>query len=253
MNIALSVIALLFLAAGHSFLGEQSVLRPLFATEGWSLPDAPRWAAERLLRFAWHLTSVAWVVLASIMLGAPPEVAVGAGCLVSAAVIFFLLRGHLAWPIFLLGGVAALNEGGAFPGTARWAVLAFALSVSAAAALLHLYWVFGGRWGLDRVIPQTKEGQPLFRPGPLATLAVVGCLVAYGAVIVMTSRGGPPWAWGTTAVAFAILTARAVGDGRQVGFSKTNRKTAFAQADDAIFTPLVVVLALGAAVALLPS
>ncbi|MEL6184706.1 MAG: DUF3995 domain-containing protein [Myxococcota bacterium] len=253
MNVGLSVFALLFLAVGHSVLGEQSVLRPLFASEGWGLPDAPRWAAERLLRFAWHLTSVAWVVLAAIMLGAPAEIAVGGGCLVSAAFVFFGLRGHLAWPIFLLGGIAAINAGGALPGWARAGLVGMAVLVAGAAAGLHVYWAMGGRRWLDRVLPQKPDGQPIFRPGAWACLAVTACLLGYAGLVVYTSRGAPFWAWAATAVAFLVLTARAVGDGRQVGFTKTDRSTAFAQSDDAVFTPLVVVLALGAAVALLPA
>ena len=51
-------------------------------------------------------------------------------------------------------------------------------------------------------------------------------------------------------IAFAGLTLRLIGDGRFVGFSKRVRDTAFGRADDALFTPAVVLLWLGTASAL---
>ena len=60
-------LALLVLALAHSVLGEQGILRPLFAAE-WTV-ELPRWAVERILRFAWHLTSLAWVALAAAWMG----------------------------------------------------------------------------------------------------------------------------------------------------------------------------------------
>ncbi len=54
--------------------------------------------------------------------------------------------------------------------------------------------------------------------------------------------------WTTVALilASAALAARTVGDGRQSGFTKTDRSTSFAKADDSIYTPLVTLLLLGA-------
>ncbi len=51
-------------------------------------------------------------------------------------------------------------------------------------------------------------------------------------------------------VALGAFVVRAVGDGRQVGFTKSNRATAFARADDALYSPLVVALAFASAAAL---
>ena len=51
------------IALVHSVLGELALVRPLFASD-WELP-IPRWAAERILRFAWHLTSIAWLGIAA--------------------------------------------------------------------------------------------------------------------------------------------------------------------------------------------
>jgi hypothetical protein len=51
-------------------------------------------------------------------------------------------------------------------------------------------------------------------------------------------------------LALFVLSLRAVGDGRFVGFSKRVRDTAFGRADDALYTPAVVLLWFGAASAL---
>ena len=56
------------LAIAHSALGESGILRPLFAVE-WTVNE-PRWAVERILRFAWDLTSVTWLGFAAIAMGA---------------------------------------------------------------------------------------------------------------------------------------------------------------------------------------
>ncbi|MGL5853493.1 MAG: hypothetical protein ACRCZD_22140, partial [Phycicoccus sp.] len=56
---------LVVLAVAHSVLGERALLRPLFGSS-WSIP-IPRAAAEPVIRFAWHLTSVAWVALAFVV------------------------------------------------------------------------------------------------------------------------------------------------------------------------------------------
>lgn len=98
----------------HSYLGERYLLIRLFRRA-----DLPRLRGsdlftKRTLRFAWHLTTVAWWGAAAAML------AVGAGSprvAVQALSVTFLLSGivtlvasrgrHLAWPVFLLIGVAA--------------------------------------------------------------------------------------------------------------------------------------------------
>ena len=121
----------LFLAIAHSALGEGAILRPLFATE-WSTP-MPRWAHERILRFAWHLTSMAWIGISALVLDAPllETIAVLAFC--SALVVFVTLPGHLAWPIFLLGGLAALHEADSLPS---------GLLAAAAVGTCCLSWLF---------------------------------------------------------------------------------------------------------------
>lgn len=105
------------LGLAHSILGERYILIRLFRR-----PDLPRLFGGteftvRTLRFAWHLTSVAWwgtAALFFVMAQWPVSLAnvsaVLAGVfLVSAVVTLVASRGrHFAWPVFLAIGVIAL-------------------------------------------------------------------------------------------------------------------------------------------------
>lgn len=128
------------------------------------------------------------------------------------------------------------------------AMLAAAVLFSLAA--LHVYWAGGGRWGSDVTIPK-RGAQPLFAPGPAATLIVAVLLLA--AALVLLGRVGlwgswiPIWifvagSW-TLAVVFA---ARVVGDLRWVGLFKQVRGTPFAWWDTWLYVPLAGLLALAA-------
>ncbi|MGH1489310.1 MAG: DUF3995 domain-containing protein [Acidimicrobiales bacterium] len=240
---------LAMLGVAHSALGETDILRPLFAAE-WRT-TMPRWAVVKILRFAWHLTSVAWFALAAIVLGADPLVAVGVMSLVSAASIFVMLRGHLAWPLFLLAGLAALYGSQAFGSSVLLVISVGTAGVVLAAAGLHVYWAVGGRWLIERASP-TTPGNTKSQPGPFITLVVAVVLAAFAGLILMTAfDSGPPALRWLVAIGVAVLTVRAIGDNRVVGFSKKIRDTAFGRADEQYFTPLIVFLALGATAALL--
>src|SRR5690554_6699855 len=106
---------LLFLVGlAHSILGERYILMRLFRR-----PELPRLFGGteftvRTLRFAWHLTTVAWWGLAALLcVLSRPEVdpdfivaIIGATVLATAVIIAWVSRGrHLAWPVFLVAGV----------------------------------------------------------------------------------------------------------------------------------------------------
>ena len=44
-------------------------------------------------------------------------------------------------------------------------------------AVLHAYWGFGGKFLIDKAVPTTNNGIPLFIPGRVATFAVVAVLL----------------------------------------------------------------------------
>lgn len=195
---------------------------------------------------------MAWLALAVITVGGTPVTAVSVASLLSGLMMFIGLRGHPAWPAFMLAGAFGLHGEGLL-GSAVLATGA-GLTVLTAVALagLHLYWVAGGQYLLDDAVPTTAEGTKTFAPGPVATLAVAGLLTGFaGLVGVVAAYDEPaPLRW-MLLVGVAVLAARAVGDGRHAGFTKQNRSTRFADLDDRFFTPIAVFLAMGAAAATL--
>jgi hypothetical protein len=115
LDLAAALVVALGLA--HSFLGERYILQRLFRRD-----DLPRLFGSadftrRTLRFAWHVTSVAWLGLAAVLvvLARPPVSArtlglsVGLAFLVQGAIALVGSRGrHLSWPVFLAVGLLAI-------------------------------------------------------------------------------------------------------------------------------------------------
>jgi len=246
---AAAVLALI--AVGHSMLGERVIVGPLLAAP--ELPVAvPRFAGRKVIRFAWHLTSVAWLGLAAVLVGMPPAAAFAAVCLISSLVIFWMLPAHDAWLLFLVAGVLALASAGWLADPLLWLVVGAAAAVALVAAGFHAAWAFGVRWGTANVIPQRSgETQHLFRASGPVTLLVAGALAFYAALVVWVGSGrGGAWGIGLVIAAAVVLTARVIGDGRWVGATKSVRDTGFARADDRYWTPAAALLALGAGAAL---
>lgn len=116
----MSAAALLFLiGVAHSYLGERWLIGPLLA------PDDRRGLLEKsefarqVLRFAWHLTTlavwgyaallVALVVRAGVDPTATVSMIVSGVCVLSAVYIFVSAGGrHLAWPVFAIAGCLCL-------------------------------------------------------------------------------------------------------------------------------------------------
>ena len=103
------------LALAHSYLGERYILIRLFRRDGIPKLFGNTEFTRRTLRFAWHLTSIAWLGLAAILVKLSSHVPSRAelGMLlvgtfgVSGAVAFVGSRGrHLSWVVFL--AIAAL-------------------------------------------------------------------------------------------------------------------------------------------------
>lgn len=115
---------------------------------------------------------------------------------------------------------------------------------------LHVFWAFGGRWGISAVIPTVgQSGQRPFIPSPLATLAVAMALLVASLLVLLQadilSVMLPSWiprlgVW-SLAIVFAL---RAIGNFRYVGFFKRVRNTTFARMDTQFYTPLCVLLAI---------
>lgn len=108
----LACLCLVGLGLVHSWLGEVKLIGPLLSPAGRSGMLAHSRFARNVLRFAWHLTSLAWwgMGISVAMLAAPfsvePRLALLAGtgmtCLITGLIILVIGRGrHLAWPVFL--------------------------------------------------------------------------------------------------------------------------------------------------------
>ena len=119
METALFLAAFLTVVTGiaHSVLGERYILGRLFKREDLpALSGSARYTAS-VLRLAWHVTSLAWLGLAAVLvLLARPAVstqaiglAIGATFLAHFAIALVGSRGkHLSWPLFLAIGVLAI-------------------------------------------------------------------------------------------------------------------------------------------------
>src|SRR4051812_25779470 len=117
MNLQLAIAALLafLLAVTHSWLGEVRILQPIFAVEDLPKLRGSRRAMQRIVRFAWHLTSLFFVGMAAILFyfsRAMKDVTVleiiSITYLISAVITISVSRGrHYAWVIFLAIGLLA--------------------------------------------------------------------------------------------------------------------------------------------------
>lgn len=242
---------LVLIGVGHSVLGESDILKPLFAGSTVS-GKYPRFVVTRILRFAWHLTTLAWLGLAAILVGASAPLTFAAVCIASAGVILVALPGHFAWVLFLPAGLLAWWVGGPIPDAVLWLAVGAGVVVAVVAAGFHIAWALGSTAGAANVLPQAPDTQaPRRIPRRPVTAAVAVALVAYATLAVLATQvSSGPVRWAVIA-ALVIFIARIIGEGKYVGAFKSVRGTGFARADDKYWTPLVAVLALSAAAALI--
>ena len=114
-QVALLAASVLTFAIGgiHSWLGERRLIGPLLAPERRQGILASSTFARQVLRFAWHLTTLAWwgigAILAALTLapmdqqGRLVAAVIAATFLATGAIILIVSHGrHLAWPVFLV-------------------------------------------------------------------------------------------------------------------------------------------------------
>ena len=110
MLIVGAVLAIL-IGLAHSYLGEKYILIHLFRMENLPMIGGSDWFTKRTLRFAWHLTTIAWWGFAAIMLVlANPNNYSQKFVLIITATVFavssiisaaFTNGTHLSWIVFL--------------------------------------------------------------------------------------------------------------------------------------------------------
>jgi glucan phosphoethanolaminetransferase (alkaline phosphatase superfamily) len=121
------------------------------------------------------------------------------------------------------------------------------LTIFTSLSFIHFYWLFGGKWGLKKVIP-TKENQLSKLSIPkIATLIVALVLVIFGLIYLvksgLTNVQVPNYViqyvyW----IIPVIFILRAIGDFKYVGFFKKVKNTEFAKADSKWFVPLCLTI-----------
>ena len=131
------------------------------------------------------------------------------------------------------------------------AVVGVALSVIfGLLSALHVFWAFGGTWGARAAVAEI-DGRPRFVPSRGATLVVAAALAAAAVVVLARAHlvfgSVPPWAsqW-AAAVLGAVFVLRSIGDFHVMGFFKSVRGTRFARRDTWLYSPLCLLLGLGA-------
>ena len=117
-------------------------------------------------------------------------------------------------------------------------------------AALHVFWAFGGTWGAGAAVAEI-DGRPRFVPSRGATLAVAVALA--GAAVVVLARVGlilgslsPRVSQWAAALLGTVFVLRSIGDFRVMGFFKSVRRTRFAMRDTWLYSPLCLLLGLGA-------
>ncbi|RZA01120.1 MAG: hypothetical protein EOP47_11780 [Sphingobacteriaceae bacterium] len=120
MQIALYIASLLCVSVGiaHSVLGEKYILIRLFRRDNLPKLFGGQEFTVNTIRFAWHITTVAWWGFAAILIllaetKLTPQnvsIVIAATFLITAFITVLASRGrHLAWPVFLIiGGIAAI-------------------------------------------------------------------------------------------------------------------------------------------------
>jgi hypothetical protein len=117
-------------------------------------------------------------------------------------------------------------------------------------SLIHVYWAFGGKKGVDLAIP-VVEGGKAFTPGTLITLSVAAALTVFSLLslglidVIAKPQTLESYIEWIALVVGAIFVLRAVGDFNMVGFSKKNQQGQFARLDTWLYSPLCLCLGVG--------
>jgi len=111
-----AIVSLIAVSALHSIAGEKLLLTPMFERRGNKVLDNA--LARLVLRFAWHLTSILWIMMAIILyvLVFSPEhlpstilLTFGIGFMVVGIFDLIVSKArHMGWPVLTAIGVFCL-------------------------------------------------------------------------------------------------------------------------------------------------
>ena len=115
--------------------------------------------------------------------------------------------------------------------------------------IIHLNWVFGGKFGFDQALPTKESGERVLNPKKYHS-AIVGLgLIAFGLFYLIGSGLGdfniPNWILKSGRWIIPIIfILRATGEFNYIGFFKKIKKTEFANWDTKLFSPLCLTIGL---------
>ncbi|MEM6347855.1 MAG: DUF3995 domain-containing protein [Bacteroidota bacterium] len=121
-------------------------------------------------------------------------------------------------------------------------------SIFIAISALHFYWVLGGRWAMNAVIPtKADSGDLSFSPPPMATVIVaLGLLLMAWVSLAISGLLSFPlslaWVRGGMIGIAVIFALRAIGDFRYAGLTKKIKNTLFGRNDTRYYTPLCILI-----------
>lgn len=117
-------------------------------------------------------------------------------------------------------------------------------------SLIHVYWAFGGKKGVNLAIPLI-DGTKAFTPGAIVTLLVAAALALFAIlslilidVVHVFKIPADYIKWGGIIVG-SIFILRSIGDFNMVGFSKKRKQGQFATLDSWLYSPLCLLLGAG--------
>lgn len=125
-------------------------------------------------------------------------------------------------------------------------------------SLLHFYWAFGGKWGIEKSVPSKEDGTLLFVPTPFQC-----ALVGFGFILMIVfifskiihsiyssiselenpAAFLPSWMYDYGFwVIGGIFILRVIGDFNYIGVFKKVKNTNFGKLDSNFFSPLCLVI-----------
>jgi len=127
-------------------------------------------------------------------------------------------------------------------------VLAFVLTVIFIfLSLLHGYWALGGKWGIEKTIPQRFQSN-FFNPDNQGKVIISTIVVAAGLMVLAimvagyVGRVNLPVSTSVLRVGLTIASVifliRSIGNFNDIGFSKKNKSGDFGYWDTTLYSPL---------------
>lgn len=115
-----AILTLIGLSLLHSIMGEKLLIKPILEARGNRILESK--LARMVLRFAWHITSVSWLMMAIVLyfIGFSPNsvasatlLVLGGGFLTFGIFDLIVSRGkHVGWTVLTLVGVFCLSAYG---------------------------------------------------------------------------------------------------------------------------------------------